>query len=158
MQNFAPWGFSAEQFWQRMGLSRTKQLALLVSPGVARGQRAAEDELGSRFDSIYARSRRQSIPPKKPLRALLLQVLYTARRERMLMEQLDYNFLFRWFVGVNIDDPVWDVTVFTRNRERLLAGEVARAFFNAVATIVKSLYESRAITRPLRILRASQPA
>src|SRR5208282_3484707 len=58
--------------------------------------------------------------------------LYTVRSERLLMEQLDYNFLFRWFVGLNIDDPVWDVTVFTKNRERLLVGEVAQGFFNAV--------------------------
>ena len=62
----------------------------------------------------------------------LLQVLYTVRSERLLMEQLDYNFLFRWFVGLNIDDSVWDVTVFTKNRERLLVGEVAQGFFNAV--------------------------
>ena len=73
-----------------------------------------------------------SIAPEKLLRALLLQVLYTVRSERMLMEQLDYNFLFRWFVGLNIDDPVWDATVFTKNRERLLKGEVAEGFFTAV--------------------------
>jgi IS5 family transposase len=66
------------------------------------------------------------------MRALLLQVLYTVRSERLLMEQLDYNFLFRWFVGLSIDDPVWDVTVFTKNRDRLLKGEVADAFFAAV--------------------------
>ena len=69
---------------------------------------------------------------EKLLRALLLQVLYTVRSERMLMEQLDYNFLFRWLVGLSIDDPVWDVTVFTKNRERLLKGEVAQGFFHAV--------------------------
>jgi transposase len=74
---------------------------------------------------VYATVGRQSIAPEKLLRALLLQVLYTVRSERLLMEQLDYNFLFRWFVGLNIDDPVWDVTVFTKNRERLLVGEVA---------------------------------
>jgi transposase len=89
-------------------------------------------ELGPRFGSIYAKSGRPSIAPEKLLRVLLLQVLYTVRSERMLMEQLDYNFLFRWFVGLNIDEPVWDVTVFTKNRERLLKGEVAQAFFNAV--------------------------
>src|SRR2546421_11867159 len=70
--------------------------------------------------------------PERLLRALLLQVLYTVRSERLLMEQLDYNFLFRWFVGLSIDDPVWDVTVFTKNRDRLLKGEVAEAFFAAV--------------------------
>ena len=93
---------------------------------------AALKELGSRFDELYASGGRPSIAPEKLLRALLLQVLYTVRSERMLMEQLDYNFLFRWFVGLSIDDPVWDVTVFTKNRERLLKGEVAQGFFNAV--------------------------
>src|SRR5271154_4881023 len=89
-------------------------------------------ELSADFDAIYAERGRPSIAPEKLLRALLLQVLYTVRSERLLMEQLDYNFLFRWFVGLNIDDPVWDVTVFTKNRERLLVGEVAQGFFNAV--------------------------
>jgi transposase len=93
---------------------------------------AALRQLNARFDAIYAAVGRPSIPPERLLRALLLQVLYTVRSERMLMEQLDYNFLFRWFVGLNIDDPVWDVTVFTKNRDRLLKGEVAEAFFEAV--------------------------
>ena len=93
---------------------------------------AALKESSWRFDAVYATSGRPSIPPEKLLRALLLQMLYTVRSERLLMEQLDYNFLFRWFVGLNIDDPVWDVTVFTKNRERLLVGEVAQGFFNAV--------------------------
>jgi transposase len=93
---------------------------------------AALKETSWRFAAVYARSGRPSIAPEKLLRALLLQVLYTVRSERLLMEQLDYNFLFRWFVGLNIDDRVWDVTVFTKNRERLLVGEVAQGFFNAV--------------------------
>jgi transposase len=93
---------------------------------------AALKESSWRFDAVYAAGGRPSIAPEKLLRALLLQVLYTVRSERLLMEQLDYNFLFRWFVGLNIDDPVWDVTVFTKNRERLLVGEVAQGFFNAV--------------------------
>src|SRR3981189_39397 len=93
---------------------------------------AALKESSWRFDAVYATSGRPSIPPEKLLRALLLQVLYTVRSERLLIEQCDYNFLFRWFVGLNIDDPVWDVTVFTKNRERLLVGEVAQGFFNAV--------------------------
>jgi transposase len=71
----------------------------------------------------------QSIAPEKLLRVLLLPVLYTVRSERLLMEQLDYNFLFRWFVGLNIDDPVWDVTVFTKNRERLLVGRSSAGLF-----------------------------
>jgi len=89
-------------------------------------------QLGPCFDAIYARSGRPSIAPEKLLRTLLLQVLYTVRSERLLMEQLDYNFLFRWFVGLSIDDPVWDATVFTKNRERLLEGAVAEGFFTAV--------------------------
>jgi transposase len=89
-------------------------------------------QLSKGFDTLYAASGRPSIPPERLLRALLLQVLYTVRSERLLMEQLDYNFLFRWFVGLSIDDPVWDVTVFTKNRDRLLKGEVAEAFFAAV--------------------------
>lgn len=92
----------------------------------------ALSELGPRFEALYARNGRPSIPPEKLLRALLLQVLYTVRSERLLMEQLDYNFLFRWFVGLSIDDPVWDATVFSKNRDRLLGGEVADAFFSAV--------------------------
>ena len=93
---------------------------------------AALAELSPQFDALYASTGRPSIPPEKLLRALLLQVLYTVRSGRLLMEQLDYNFLFRWFVGLSIDDPVWDVTVFTKNRDRLLEGEVAEGFFTAV--------------------------
>ena len=78
---------------------------------------------------MYSRVGRPSIPPEKLLRALRLQVLYTIRSERMLMEQLNYNLLFRWFVGLNMDDEVWDVTVFTKNRERLLKARVAQRFF-----------------------------
>jgi len=88
--------------------------------------------MGPQFDALYATGGRPSIPPEQLLRALLLQVLYTVRSERQLMEQLDYNILFRWFVGLGLDEPVWDVTVFTKNRERLLAGDVAQAFFTAV--------------------------
>jgi transposase len=95
-------------------------------------------ELGPRFARLYASSGRPSIAPEKLLRTLLLQILYTVRSERQLIEQLDYNLLFRWFVGLSMDDPVWDVTVFTKNRERLLAGEVAQAFFNAVLDQARS--------------------
>ena len=93
---------------------------------------AALKALDQRFGSMYAAMGRPSIPPERLLRALLLQMLYTVRSERLLMEQLDYNFLFRWFVGLSIDEPVWDVTVFTKNRDRLLKGAVAEAFFAAV--------------------------
>src|SRR5437867_4104306 len=100
-----------------------------------RSMRAMTDEalqqLRSRF-KLYAKTGRPSIAPEKLLRALLLQALYSVRSERMLMEQLDYNLLFRWFVGLNMDDPIWDVTVFTKNRERLLDGDIAEAFFQAV--------------------------
>ena len=87
------------------------------------------EEMSPRFDELYSRVGRPSIAPEKLLRALLLQVLYTIRSERLLMEQLDYNLLFRWFVGLEMDDPVWNATVFTKNRERLLTGEIARGFF-----------------------------
>jgi transposase len=88
--------------------------------------------LSPTFDQIYADGGRPSIPPEQLLRALLLQVLYTIRSERQLMEQLDYNLLYRWFVGLGIDDAVWDVTVFTKNRQRLLIGDIADGFFAAV--------------------------
>src|SRR5213082_69700 len=90
------------------------------------------DQLSPRFNKLYARAGRPSIAPEKLLRALLLQLLYTVRSERLLMEQLDYNLLFRWFVGLAIDDAVWVPTTFTKNRDRLLAGDVADAFFAAV--------------------------
>jgi transposase len=78
---------------------------------------------------IYSRDGRPSIPPERLLRALLLQAFYTVRSERQLMEQLDFNLLFRWFVGLSIDDPVWDATVFCKNRDRLLDGDIAAKFF-----------------------------
>src|SRR2546425_11606443 len=94
-----------------------------------RGMRKLTDvvlkRLSPRFSRMYAAQGRPSIPPEQMLRALLLQILYTVRSERQLMEQLDYNLLFRWFVGLNLDEPVWAVTVFTKNRERLLRGDVA---------------------------------
>jgi transposase len=93
---------------------------------------AALRTLSPDFERIYTPWGRPSIPPERLLRALLLQVLFTVRSERMLMEQLEYNMLFRWFVGLNMDDPIWDVTVFTKNRERFLEGEIAQKFFEAV--------------------------
>src|ERR1700730_1207835 len=86
---------------------------------------AALVELSPEFEALYSKVGRPSIPPEKLLRALLLQILFTIRSERMLMEQLDYNLLFRWFVGLGIDDPVWVATVFTKNRDRLLEAGVA---------------------------------
>jgi transposase len=88
--------------------------------------------LSASFDAMYASYGRPSIAPEKLLRALLLQVLYTVRSERMLMEQLAYNLLFRWFVGLNMDEPVWVPTVFSKNRDRLLEGDIADKFFAQV--------------------------
>ena len=85
--------------------------------------------LARSFGRMYIDFGRPSIAPEKLLRALLLQVLYTIRSERMLMEQLEYNLLFRWFVGLNLDEPVWVPTVFSKNRDRLLSGDVAEKFF-----------------------------
>jgi transposase len=88
--------------------------------------------LSRTFNAMYAATGRPSIAPEKLLRALLLQVLYTVRSERLLMEQLEYNLLFRWFVGLNMDEPVWVPTVFSKNRERLLEGDIAERFFGGV--------------------------
>lgn len=92
-------------------------------------------ELSPRFQALYSAIGRPSIPPEQLLRALLLQVLYTIRSERQLMEQLDYNLLYRWFVGLAPDDPVWVPTVFTKNRDRLLEGNIAEAFFDQVTQL-----------------------
>src|SRR5437016_397701 len=88
--------------------------------------------LSGSFSRLYPDWGRPSIPPEKLLRALLLQVLYSIRSERMLMEQLEYNLLFRWFVGLNMDEPVWHPTVFAKNRDRLLEGAVAEEFFSII--------------------------
>ncbi len=93
--------------------------------------------LSPRFEAMYAERGRPSSAPEKLLRALLLQCLYSVRSERMLMEQLDYNLLFRWFVGLNMDDPIWDFSVFSKNRERLLEAEVARAFFEKIGELAR---------------------
>jgi transposase len=89
-------------------------------------------ELSGDFQAMYSSEGRPSIPPEKLLRALLLQVLFTIRSERLLMEQLDYNLLFRWFVGLSMDDSVWDHSTFSKNRERLIASDVALAFFERI--------------------------
>jgi transposase len=84
------------------------------------------------FDALYAEGGRPSIPPEKLLRAQLLQMLYSVRSERLLMEEIDYSILFRWFVGLNLDEKVWDATSFTKNRDRLLEGAVAKEFLAQV--------------------------
>src|SRR5687767_5708088 len=93
--------------------------------------------LSRRFDRLYARTGRPSVPPEQLLRALLLQILYSIRSERLLMEELDYSVLYRWFVGLSMDDPVWDATTFTKNRDRLLAGNIADVFFAEVLAAIK---------------------
>jgi transposase len=98
-------------------------------------RKMCDEALGSlsrRFSKMYSSLGRRSVPPEQLLRALLLQILYSIRSERLLMEQLQYNLLFRWFVGLNMDEAVWDATVFSKNRERLLQGDIAQAFFEAV--------------------------
>jgi len=92
----------------------------------------ALERLSPRFGRLYIHFGRPSIPPEKLLRALLLQALYTVRSERQLMEQIEYHLLFRWFVGLGMDDAVWAPTTFTKNRDRLLTGDIAAAFFDAV--------------------------
>ena len=105
--------------------------------------RAMADEvmgsLETRFEGMYSRMGRPSVPPEQLLRALLLQMLYSVRSERMLVEQLEYNLLFRWFVGLGMNDRVWDATSFSKNRERLLSGEVAQVFFSAVVASARQL-------------------
>jgi transposase len=98
-------------------------------------QKIVDEALGAltgEFEKLYAKLGRPSIPPEKLLRALLLQAFYSVRSERQLMEQLGYNLLFRWFVGLSLDAVVWDVTVFTKNRERLIDGDIASKFMTAV--------------------------
>jgi transposase len=95
-------------------------------------------QLSPRFDQLYSRTGRPSIAPERLLRALLVQVLYSVRSERLLMEQLEYNLLFRWFVGLNMDDRVWDATTFSKNRDRLLRGEIAAEFFAAVLELART--------------------
>jgi transposase len=92
----------------------------------------ALQRMSKEFDALYARLGRPSIPPERLLRALLVQALYSVRSERQLMERLEYDLLFRWFVGLQMDERVWDVTVFTKNRDRLLDGKIAELFFDQV--------------------------
>jgi len=93
---------------------------------------SALSELSGQFESMYSDTGRRSIAPEKLLRALLLQILYSIRSERMLCEQLDYNLLFRWFIGLSMDDPVWDHSTFSKNRDRLLESDIARRLFDAI--------------------------
>ena len=105
---------------------------------------AVLSELSPEFEKLYSRVGRPSIPPEHLLRALLLQAFYTVRSERLLMEQLDYNLLFRWFVGLSMDDAVWDASTFCKNRDRLLDGDIAAKFMAGVLNLpeVKKLLSS----------------
>jgi transposase len=103
-------------------------------------------EMSREFDGLYARVGRPSIPPERLLRAQLLQVFYSIRSERLLMEQLDYNLLFRWFVGMDMDEPIWNPTVFTKNRDRLLNQEIARSFFRCVVARAQDLMSDEHFT------------
>ena len=111
-------------------------------------------QLSPRFQRLYSAIGRPSIPPEQLLRALLLQVLYTIRSERQLMEQLDYNILFRWFVGLEMDEPVWVPTVFTKNRDRLLEHAVAHTFFQRVVARATDLMSDEHVTVDGTLLEA----
>jgi transposase len=111
-------------------------------------------ELSPDFDRLYSTVGRPSVPPEKLLRALLLQVFYSIRSERLLMEQLDYNLLFRWFVGLNMDDRVWDPTTFSKNRERLLRGEIAQRFFAQALAEAQALLSDEHFTVDSTLLEA----
>ena len=103
-------------------------------------------DMSREFDGLYARVGRPSIPPERLLRAQLLQIFYSIRSERLLMEQLDYNLLFRWFVGMDMDEPIWDATVFTKNRDRLLNQDIARSFFRRVVARAEGLMSDEHFT------------
>src|SRR6187401_1412733 len=129
--------------WMRGADDQTSELFSFVSPEARvrhdhplRAMRQLTDaalaELEPRFRRLYAAIGRPSIPPEQLLRALLVQTLYSIRSERLLMEEIDYSILFRWFVGLGLDEPIWSPTTFSKNRDRLLTGDIASAFFDAV--------------------------
>jgi transposase len=103
-------------------------------------------DMSREFDGLYARVGRPSIPPERLLRAQLLQIFYSIRSERLLMEQLDYNLLFRWFVGMDMDEPIWAPTVFSKNRDRLLNQAIARSFFRRVVERAQDLMSDEHFT------------
>jgi transposase len=124
-----------EQHQDEMYSYRSSEMRVPQDHPLRRLRRMCDEalrELSPTFDELYSHTGRRSVAPEMLLRALLLQALYSIRSERMLMEQLDYNLLFRWFVGLSMDAEVWDATVFSKNRDRLIAGEVAQKFFTAV--------------------------
>src|SRR6476659_2548344 len=106
------------------------------------------------FAKLYARHGRPGVPPERLLRALLVQAFYSIRSERLLMEQLEYNLLFRWFVGLEIDDAVWNHAVFSKNRERLLNQEMAQLFFSRVKQQATGLMSDEHFTVDGTLLQA----
>src|SRR5215813_7783737 len=114
--------------------------------GVRKVADAVLSEMSTDFDGLYAKSGRPSIPPERLFRALLLQVFYSVRSERLLMEQLDYNLLFRWFVGLEIDETVWNHVVFSKTLDRLLNQEVAQQFFSKVKAKAQDLMSDEHFT------------
>src|SRR5262250_3331694 len=102
--------------------------------------------MAKEFDGLYANTGRPSVPPERLFRAVLLQIFYTVRSERLLMEQMNYNLLFRWFVGLEIDEPVWNHAVFSKNRDRLLNQEVAQQFFATVKAKAQGLMSDEHFT------------
>ena len=121
-----------------------------------RAVRALTDEalqtMSRRFASLYATTGRPSIPPEQLLRALLLQVLYTVRSERLLMEELNDNLLFRWFVGLNMDDPVWHPTTFTKNRDRLLSGQAREGRLRSTVSLSRPDLATSVVTMHERLV------
>src|SRR5947209_18281308 len=114
--------------------------------GVRRLVDAVLAGMSKEFDGLYSKVGRPSIPPERLLRALLLQVFYSVRSERLLMEQLNYNLLFRWFVGLEIDEEVWNHAVFSKNRDRLLNQDLAQKFFSRVLAQAKEQPEDEHVT------------
>jgi transposase len=111
-------------------------------------------DMSREFDGLYARVGRPSIPPERLLRAQLLQIFYSIRSERLLMEQFDYNLLFRWFVGMDMDEPIWAPAVFSKNRDRLLNQEIARSFFRPVVDRAKYLMWDEHFTVDRTLIKA----
>ena len=119
---------------------------------------AALAALSADFDTLYSRVGRPSIAPERLLRALLLQCFYSVRSERQLMERLDFDLLFRWFVGLGVDDPVWDASVFSKNRDRLLAGEVAQRFLAELVALPEVRATARGTSRARSARTRPMPA
>ncbi|WP_347987634.1 IS5 family transposase [Methylomonas sp. AM2-LC] len=117
--------FSYKTLEERVPVNHPLRTVQVLTNGILKS-------MDSEFEKLYSRNGRPSIPPERLLRAILIQIFYTVRSERQLMEQLDFNLLFRWFVGLNMDEAVWDHSTFSQNRDRLLTESLTRDFFNRV--------------------------